>query len=260
MKILLTNDDSLDSPLFRFAVTHFSNMGEVKVVVPTEEQSWKGKSMTRFGKLVAKPLPGFGCEAFGFTGTPADCANFGIYHVFDTKPDLVVSGVNMGSNVGLSFMISSGTVGAGLEANIAGLPAVALSQVLTSEAFQYWNDARKLSAELEAELFKQMAEMIDRVFGLLQSKKDWMAEPVTWNVNMPAEPVPDWQVVETTLGRTFYTSCFKPEGQVYQHNIDSPELDETPGSDGVVVRAGHVSVTRLDLRVMGQSTGEPKRP
>jgi 5'/3'-nucleotidase SurE len=252
MKILLTNDDSLDSPLFLFAVDYFRKMGELKVVVPTEEQSWKGKSMTRFGKLTAKSLDGFGCEAYGFSGTPADCANYGIYHVFDEKPDLVVSGINMGSNVGLSFMISSGTVGAGLEANIAGIPAVALSQVLPSEAFHYWNDHRKLLPELQARLFEQMREMIGRVFGFLGTKAGWLQEPVTWNVNMPAMGTSGWDVKETTLGHTFYTSCFKQEGDVYQHNIDSPVLDEEAGSDGVTVRDGHVSVTRLDLRVMGQ--------
>ncbi|MFT5365888.1 MAG: 5'-nucleotidase [Candidatus Latescibacterota bacterium] len=252
MKILLTNDDSLDSPLFRFAVDYFLDMGEVKVVVPMEEQSWKGKSMTRFGKLRLTSLDGYGCEAHGLSGTPADCSNFGIYHVFDQKPDLVISGINMGSNVGLSFMISSGTVGAGLEANIAGVPAVALSQVLPSHAFRHWEAHRQMESEYQDVLFGRMGEMVGRVFDLLRSKENGLQEPVTWSVNMPAEPVADWQVKETTLGQTLYTSCFKKEDDVYQHKIDSPVVDETVGSDGVTVRDGHVSMTRLDLRVIGQ--------
>lgn len=252
MKILLTNDDSLDSPLFAFAVDYFKDMGEVKVVVPTEEQSWKGKSMTRFEKLTTTPLDGYGCEAVGLSGTPADCANFGIYHLFDKKPDLVISGVNMGSNVGLGFMISSGTIGAGLEANIAGVPAVALSQVLPPQAFLQWTENREMETELLAELFEQMHQMIDRVFDLLQGRDGWLNDPVTWSVNMPAQVASNWEVRETTLGHTFYTSCFKKEGDVYQHNIDRPALSEKPGSDGMTVRDGHVSVTRLDLRVIGQ--------
>lgn len=252
MKILLTNDDSLDSPLFRFAVDYFLDMGEVKVVVPMEEQSWKGKSMTRFDKLNLTSLDGYGCEAYGLSGTPADCANFGVYHVFDEKPDLVVSGVNMGSNVGLSFMISSGTVGAGLEANIAGVPAVALSQVLPRGAFQSWAESREMDSEYLDTLFGRMNEMVGQVFVMLKSKGDWLQAPVTWSVNMPSEPAEDWQVRETTLGHTLYTSCFKKEGDVYQHNIDRPEVDETVGTDGVAVRDGHVSMTRLDLRVLGQ--------
>ncbi|MYF18520.1 MAG: 5'/3'-nucleotidase SurE, partial [Gemmatimonadetes bacterium] len=80
MKILLTNDDSLDSPLFLFAVDYFQVMGDVKAVVPAEEQSWKGKAMTRFGTRHVERLDGFACETYAFSGTPADCANFGIYH------------------------------------------------------------------------------------------------------------------------------------------------------------------------------------
>ena len=94
--------------------------------------------------------------------------------------------------------------------------------------------------------------MVGRVFDLLRSKENGLQEPVTWSVNMPAEPVVDWQVKETTLGQTLYTSCFKKEDDVYQHKIDSPVVDETVGSDGVTVRDGHVSMTRLDLRVIGQ--------
>jgi len=63
-------------------------------------------------------------------GTPADCADIGIYHLFESRPDLLISGINTGGNEGLGFLLSSGTVGACLEANIAGLPAVALSQGL----------------------------------------------------------------------------------------------------------------------------------
>ena len=120
MNILLTNDDGPDSPLFTIAVEILSEMGNLEVVVPHAEQSWMGKAMTRYGDLRMEELSICGRQAHSFEGTPADCANFGIYHVCEKKPDLVVSGINVGSNVGLGFVFSSGTVGAGLEANLAG--------------------------------------------------------------------------------------------------------------------------------------------
>ncbi len=252
MKILLTNDDSLDSPLFHLAVDYFSAMGDVVAVVPAEEHSWKGKAMTRFGRLRVEPLDGFACPVFAFSGTPADCANFGIYHMFEQKPDLVISGINMGSNTGLGFMISSGTIGAGLEANLAGIPAVALSQVLPSGAFQRWVDQRDMQEDVQAILFGRIRQMVQKVFDILMVRSDFLTEPVTWNVNMPAEPVVDWQVVPTVLGHTVYTSCFKADGDGFQHNIDRPTVDAREGSDGMVVKQGHVSMTRLDLRVLGQ--------
>ena len=253
MKILLTNDDSLDSPLFLFAVDYFQAMGDVKAVVPAEEQSWKGKAMTRFGTRRVERLDGFACETYSFSGTPADCANFGIYHLFDGgKPDLVISGVNMGSNSGLSFTLSSGTVGAALEANIAGLPGVALSQVLPRQVFRQWAEDRAMQSDVRELLFERCRAMLDQVFAFLNGQVDFLSDPVTWNVNMPAEPSDDWRVIQTVLGHTFYTSCFEASEDGYYHNIDQPEVEERAGTDGVVLREGHVSVTRLDIRTLGQ--------
>ena len=205
MKILLTNDDSLDSPLFHFAVDYFQAMGDVVAVVPSEEQSWKGKAMTRFGTMHLEPLDGFACATYAFSGTPADCANFGIYHLFEGKPDLVISGVNMGSNVGLGFAVSSGTIGAALEANLAGLPAVALSQVLPRNAFKHWIEHRALPPDVQETLLASCRAMVRQSFDFLQTQEGFYTAPVTWNVNMPGEPVADWQVVSTTLGHTVYT-------------------------------------------------------
>src|SRR5262249_10598694 len=130
MHILLTNDDSHISPLFRFAIDLLKTLGTVTIVVPQQEQSWTGKSMSRFKPLtLSQPLLQQD-TAFCVDGTPADCVKMGIYHVCDPPPDLVVSGINIGTNTGVGFLLASGTVGACLEANLAGHPAVALSQSL----------------------------------------------------------------------------------------------------------------------------------
>ncbi len=252
MKILLTNDDSLDSPLFRLAVDYFQAMGEVKAVVPAAEQSWKGKAMTRLGMLHLEPLDGFACATYALSGTPADCANFGIYHVFDNKPDLVISGVNMGSNAGLGFALSSGTIGAALEANIAGLPAVALSQILPGHVFRHWVEHRVLQPDVREGLLKNCRAMLHRVVAFLKAQANFLSEPVTWNVNLPCEPSHGWQVVPTAIGHAFYASCFEASEDGYYHNTDQPEVEERNGTDGMALREGHVSVTRLDIRVLGQ--------
>lgn len=251
MKILLTNDDGLDSPLFHFAMAYFQAKAQVTAVVPATEQSWKGKAMTRLGALHLEPLDGFACAAYALSGTPADCANFGIYHLFDSKPDLVISGINMGSNAGLGFALSSGTIGAALEANIAGVPGVALSQVLHGPVFQHWIAHRALRPDVQDALLKNCRAMLSRVFAFLTARDDFLSAPVTWNVNLPCELAPNWQVVPTALGHTFYTSCFKPSENGYHHAIDQPEVDEHKGTDGMALREGHVSVTRLDIRTLG---------
>lgn len=253
MKILLTNDDSADSPLLDLAVRHLKKRGNVKVVVPKEEQSWKAKSITRFEPMTAETLPMDGVSAFAFNGTPADCTNFGIYHLYeDGKPDLVVAGINMGANTGLAFTASSGTVGACLEANLAGLPAVALSQTLDSKLFRSWIDHRQVSEEVMAKLGEQTEQVLTRVFDVLLQQEGFLDRPLTWNVNVPPQTRRDWQLVPTYLGHVFYTSCFQKDGDVYRHNIESPAPDTNEGSDTAIVMGGDVSVTKLDLMVLGQ--------
>jgi len=253
LKILLTNDDSWDSPLFELVMNYLQDMGEVKAIVPAEEQSWKGKAMTRFGSLQLEKRDGFACETYTLSGTPADCANFGIYHLFEGKPDLIISGINMGSNTGLGYVSSSGTVGAAIEANLAGIPAVALSQGFPSEIFKYWIAHRALPPKKEIVLFETCKAMLKRVFEFLYNKEDFMFAPVTWNVNFPREPDDDWQILPAMLGHTVYTTCFKSHGNGYRHNSDSPKIEEREGTDGVILRDGHVSVTRLDIRALGQA-------
>ena len=106
-KILLTNDDSHDSPLFHYAIDALKQLGELEIAVPATEQSWKGKAMTRFGNLYAERIEIHGVPAWSISGTPADCVNLAIYNLLAEKPDIIVSGTNIGKNTGLSFMFSS---------------------------------------------------------------------------------------------------------------------------------------------------------
>ena len=253
MEILLTNDDSVDSPLLRLAIDCLKPLGNVTVVVPKEEQSWKGKSITRFDSLHVEPVSIDGVEACTFSGTPADCANFGIYHLCgDKKPDLVVAGINIGANTGLSFTVSSGTVGACLEANIAGIPAVARSQALKRGLFRTWVDGRQIPPDEMKRLRDQTEQVVARLFERLRNRAGFMEEAVTWNVNIPPTLCDEWDLAPTHLGRMFYGSCFRKHGDVYRHDMKSPSPDETAGADTAAILAGDVSVTRLDLMTFGQ--------
>ena len=262
MEILLTNDDSHDSPLFLFAIEKLRTLGNLTIVVPREEQSWTGKSMTRFGELTLEEISLHGGRAYTLNGTPADCANLGIYHLYADKPDLVVSGINIGVNTGVAFAFSSGTIGACLEANIAGVPAVALSQRLGRETFVAWEKTRKMPEAEEKRLRTQSARLLDGVFQTLFDRGDFWDHPVTWNVNLPFQAAPDWKPVSTFLGHSFYGSCFKKNGGCFRHNMDLSVQDTREKADRTVIQQGHVSVTRLDIRSFGQDieVGRVARP
>ena len=207
MHILLTNDDSHVSPLFRFAIDILKTLGKVTIVVPNEEQSWTGKSMSRFQPLAPSRLQLQDDVAHSVNGTPADCVNLGIHHLCAEPPDLVVSGINMGVNAGLGFFFASGTIGACLEANIAGIPAVALSQSLERAVFQEWLQFQRMPDDEEVRLRRQTEMLLGRIFQTLMARSDFLHHPVTWNVNLPYTAAPDWRIVPTVLGHSMYGSC-----------------------------------------------------
>ena len=250
LKILLTNDDSHDSPLFHYTIEALLLLGDVEIVVPAQEQSWKGKAMTRVGALYTDRIDLHGQQAWSVSGTPADCVNLAIHNLLDERPDIVVSGANIGKNVGIGFIFASGTVGACFEANIAGLPAVALSQELAPQQFQQWMEARNFSPQISAELRTSLAQLIPRVWQELNIRAD--APATTWNINFPAELRDDVSIVRSRIGRTFYDRCFTQKGDQFHHQLSEVRVDQAPDTDDCVVRAGNVSATEIDMCVLGQ--------
>jgi len=257
MHILLTNDDSHISPLFRFAIDILKTLGEVTIVVPKEEQSWTGKSMSRFRPLFLDEIRLHDDMAYCLDGTPADCVNVGIYHVCQQRPDLVVSGINMGINAGVGFFFASGTIGACLEANIAGLPAIALSQSLEAAVFQEWMQLRRMPETVVQHLQVQTTTLLEQVWQTLMARADFLQQPVTWNVNLPYTAAADWRIVPTVLGHTFYGSCFRKVGDQFRHGIELPAPDPRDQADGTVVCRGQVSVTHIDMRQLAQTVIQP---
>lgn len=248
MRILLTNDDSHDSPLFLLAISILKTFGDLTVVVPAQEQSWKGKSMTRFGELYVDRIDLHGTPAWSVTGTPADCVNLAIYNLMDEAPDVVVSGINIGINTGLGFFMASGTLGACFEANIARIPGIALSQALTREDYGAWYNTRSFP---QASLERMQAATRELLPTIWQDYVLGLREPVTWSFNIPDPPLhPD--IVRTRLGRTYYGRCFTRRGDQYYHDLQPFEIDRAADTDQAVVAGGNVSATRIDLSEIGQ--------
>jgi 5'-nucleotidase len=249
-RILLTNDDSHDSPLFHCAIDALRRLGELHIVVPATEQSWKGKSMTRYGAVYAEQIEIHGTPAWSVTGTPADCVNLALYNLLDEFPEVVVSGINIGKNVGLGFVYASGTVGACLEANIAGLPALALSQELSREDFLYWDQHRAFRDETSAALRASIAALVPHVWhALIDEHYD---QKTTWNVNFPIVTATLPDLARTRLGFTTYRNCFRQRGDQYHFGLSAADLDSAADTDDATLKTGRVSMTLLDIRTFGQ--------
>jgi len=123
MRILLSNDDGIHAAGLEAMYRELKKLGKVWVVAPLEERSTTGHSLT-----IHKPLRmiDFGDRHYGVSGSPADCVYLGIREVIGAMPDLVVSGINRGGNLGQDVFYS-GTVSAAREACILGIPAMAVS-------------------------------------------------------------------------------------------------------------------------------------
>ena len=126
--ILVTNDDGISAPGIRNLVESIVDLGDVVVVAPDSHQSGMGHAITISNILRMSPhdfgMPGV--QAFKTTGTPVDCVKLAIYKILDRKPDVLVSGINHGSNASIN-VIYSGTMSAAVEGALEGIPSVGFS-------------------------------------------------------------------------------------------------------------------------------------
>jgi 5'-nucleotidase len=253
MRILVTNDDSQDSPLLEYLLDELKGLGDLQIVVPKEEQSWTGKSISRFESLETSEVEIAGVPACVLSGRPADCVNFGAYHLSDEKPDLVISGINIGYNCGVSYIMSSGTVGACIEANIAGIPALSLSRRMAPETYQRWSNERCFSTEEITQIRREVKLIMSELKEKIISRTDFLNEPITWQVEMPQDLSDQWSLEAGRLGHSFYGSLFEQrENGSYGHNLQKHDLDPREDADVNIIARGNVSVAKVDIRVLGQ--------
>ncbi len=127
IKILLTNDDGIYAPGIIALYESIKSLGEVNVVAPATEMSAVGHAITLTDPLRVEKVNRRG-DFFGYavSGTPADCVKIAVWALLDEKPDIVISGINLGNNTGVSI-IYSGTVSAATEGTILEIPSIAIS-------------------------------------------------------------------------------------------------------------------------------------
>lgn len=238
MRILLTNDDGVNAPglaVLETIARGFSD--DIWVVAPSEEQSGAGHSLTLTVPIRLRKL---GERRFCVTGTPTDAVMMGLAHLMkETPPDLILSGVNRGANLG-EDVTYSGTVSAAMEGALAGIPSIALSQSYAREGMG------------DTVPFAAAAAWAERVLGPLIATP--MAPRTLVNVNFPAlaaEDVKGVRVVRQGLrdyGRTRIDKRSDPRGYHYYWFGLGPTI-HTPGhaTDLEAVADGYVAVTPLHL-------------
>src|SRR3954466_15478913 len=230
MRLLLSNDDGYFAPGLAALAEALSSLGELTVVAPERDRSGASNSLTLDRPLTfARAHNGF----FYVNGTPTDCVHMAVTGLLDFEPDIVVSGVNSGSNMG-DDTLYSGTVAAATEGYLLGIPAVAVS--LVSREFLHYATAARVA--------RDVVERIRRApFGA----------PVLLNVNVPDVPYEQLKGVEVTrLGRRHKAQPVvpgkNPRGETgYWVGPAGGAREAGPGTDFNALERNAVSVTPLQV-------------
>ncbi len=233
MRILISNDDGYFSPGIEALASVAREFGEVTVVAPERDRSGASNSLTLDRPLSVRTA------ANGFlylNGTPTDCVHVAVTGLLEHRPDLVLSGINDGANMG-DDTIYSGTVAAATEGHLLGLPAIAFS--LARKGYAHLDSAARVAREVIA---------------------NWVRRPVPGallNVNIPACDFADLQGFRATrLGRRHIAEPVirdrNPRGEaIWWIGPPGSAREAGPGTDFHAVDENWVSITPLDIDLTG---------
>jgi len=231
MHILISNDDGYQATGLSHLAQALARVADITVVAPERDRSGASNSLTLDSPLRPRTMEnGFICV----DGTPTDCVHLAITGLLDAEPDMVVSGINAGANLG-DDVIYSGTVAAAVEGRFLGLPAIAVSLALR-EAPHHFETAARVAVEL-----------VERL------RRDPLPSDTILNVNVPDIPWEELAGFEATrLGHRHKAEpvvrAADPRGRpIYWVGPAGAEQDAGPGTDFHAVRTGKVSVTPIHV-------------
>ena len=230
MRILVTNDDGIYSPGITALANIASQFGEVRIVAPDVEQSAKGHAITISRPLHYYPTDVGNFESYRVDGTPADCVALGCYH--GDKVDVVLSGINLGLNLGNNIW-HSGTVAAAKQAALLNVPAIAFSAPYTGKTPNY----------------DLMRPYLEQVLSMLLRGEALRTTPLV-NVNLPNAPQGiRWTRQSVRHYEGNIVPGEDPRGRPLYWFSEKPLKNADEGTDRWAVEQGFVSLTplRLDL-------------
>jgi len=241
LKILVSNDDGIEAEGIYALARALSEIGEVTVVAPHKEQSAVGHAITMLVPLrVMKYNKNGNFFGYAVTGTPADCVKMGIRNIMGEAPDVVVSGINHGSNTAINI-IYSGTVSAAREAAIMDVPSIAIS--VTSH---------------EVEDFEYAGEVAKKLCLLVA--KNGLKKGTLLNVNVPNVPKEEIKgIVVTRQGKSKWDDVYEQRKDPYGRDYywlkgDLLENDTELAADQMAVKSDYVSVTPIHFDLTDYET------
>lgn len=241
MRILVSNDDGIYSSGIQTLVEGLVNDHEVYVVAPDRERSATGHSLTLHRPLrldKVHHLDGVK-EAYSTDGTPSDCIKIAIGAILDKLPEIVISGINHGPNMGTDILYS-GTVSAAMEGAIFNIPSIAVSL-----------------AHHKPEDFETAVSVVKKIIKVLDDLQ--FPDRTLLNINIPPLPLTEIAGIEITdLGVREYNDYFEkrvdPRGKTYYWLAgEAIEENEAPGTDVYALRNNQISITPVTIHITNTS-------
>ncbi|VVC76190.1 5'-nucleotidase SurE [Aquicella siphonis] len=230
MKILISNDDGVHAPGLMYLANALEKTADITVVAPDRNRSGVSNSLTLENPLrVVTASNGY----YSVNGTPTDCVHLAVTGLLKEMPDMVVSGINEGSNLS-DDVLYSGTVAAATEGRFLGLPSIAIS--LAGPRCEHYDTAAQI-AKILVERLRETPLTSDTIL----------------NVNVPDVPFAELRGIQVTRLGTRHIAeptikAIDPRGRkIYWVGQPGPEQDAGPGTDFYAVNTGYVSVTPLHL-------------
>lgn len=229
--ILLTNDDGIQAPGLQILARECRGLGAITIIAPEHDNSAASHSLTMNRPLRVRQINE---NIYSLNGTPTDCIMIGIGKILTRKPDLVISGINPGPNLG-DDVSYSGTVSAAIEATMLGIPAIAVS----------------LAAQFDPLHYETAADLIVRLAQILLVKG--LPQDTLLNVNVPNTPMDQVAgILFTRRGRRKYEDAIKEtydpwNRKHYWIGGGTPTFDTDNDTDSAAVSVNKVSITPMHL-------------
>jgi 5'-nucleotidase len=244
---LITNDDGIQTAFLHALVEACEAEGfRVVVAAPTGERSWIGRAFSRHREVTVTPYPKFGTHAWAIDGTPSDCVNIALGHLLPHRPQVVISGLNIGFNATMPLCLSSGTLAGATEGSAWGIPAVAGSLDLEQSLFEQVRDnPTHCPADLKASLKSACHHTARFAQKLLQQDNGPLQ---VHSLNFPTGVTDDTTMERGTAALVHHKSLFQPQGDGYRfvwndgENLSKNELQ----TDLAILERGMISHTVFD--------------
>ena len=248
MKALISNDDGITASGILAAKKAIDDVCDVCVVAPEIQQSGIGHAITLYEPLrVNEVILRDGSKGYGVSGTPTDAVSIALFEILTEKPDIMISGINTGFNLGQVELTTSGTLGAAIEAASFGIPTIAISQEVVRDDIKFENGEIAIDFDFAGKMLRKLSKII--------LKKGLPDGIDLLNVNIPANPINE-EFEVARLGKRMYTPVIDkrldPRGKPYYWIGGEPYDFDKPGSDGYELKkAQKTTVTPLKIDLTG---------